>query len=205
MDDRRLDELLAPLATGTDITLYTIQTLAAWQHFQGIGRIKADGRRVWHCFRPAYRWMIDQLIKKVPGYPGVYPVWAWYGHKPDLRSSGHLNTGAAGVRITFTINSQLVLLSDFQAWHFVLNRSYFPTDEHDDDRYLQSRTNSSLWFNDMPSAEQQLVVKSWNRIFDLRLINGDKTNYIGPVDRIQACLASVPLQNILKIDHFTAR
>lgn len=205
MQNQQLETLLKPYENNQDIVLYTIQTLSAWQHFQKIGQVKADGRRVWSYFRPAYRWMIGQLQEKIPDYPGCYPIWAWYGHRPDLRSTGHLASGTPGILIKFKISGQQVLLSDFQTWHFVLNQSYLPIDEADDDRYHQSRSHSRASFINLPHNQKQIIIKSWHRIFDLRLINSDKTNYIGPVNRIQACLATVSLAQVLKIKQFMAR
>ena len=77
-------------------------------------------------FRPAYDWMVGQLEQRVKNYPRKkYPIWAWYHPKPGLRRSGHLPCGTSGVRIEFLVSSDRVLLSDFEAWHGVLNFDFF--------------------------------------------------------------------------------
>ena len=43
---------------------------------------------------------------------------------PDLRASVHVARGVRGVRLEFTAAAHAVLLSDFNAWQFVLNEWY---------------------------------------------------------------------------------
>ena len=73
--------------------------------------------------------MMNQMEKRIgkSEIDNQYPIWAWYQHqdiskrRPDLRKSGHLPIGTAGVRIEFEKNYQQVLLSDFVLWHFPLS------------------------------------------------------------------------------------
>jgi len=85
--------------------------------------LKADGRRVWRYFRNPYQWMMDRMAERLFCRVGTYPIWAWAERSPDLRSTGHLTKGAAGVRIQFYAREDKTLISDFDAWHCVLNVS----------------------------------------------------------------------------------
>src|ERR687892_146079 len=106
---------------GTEaIQLWTIQHRDAWLLAEHRGVLRADGRRVWSSFRPAYRWMREQMRLRIAGTEGRYPIWAWAHHAPDLRRGGHLEPGTPGVRVEFRAPASAVLLSDFDAWHHVL-------------------------------------------------------------------------------------
>lgn len=111
--------------------LWTMQPIEIWNMIQEAG--------VYHCdpskcsmpeFTDQYDWLIRQMEKRIgPPPEGVsYPVWAWYsqnnGHrKPDLRSErwGYGPGGELYSCIEFEIPDNQVLLSDFGAWHHVLN------------------------------------------------------------------------------------
>jgi hypothetical protein len=86
--------------------------------------------------RPAYDWMVGQLEQRVKNYPcNKYPIWAWYHPKPDLRLSGHLPRGTSGVRVEFLVSSDRVLLSDFEAWHAVLNCWYLSLSDEESENW----------------------------------------------------------------------
>lgn len=73
--------------------------------------------------------MAEQLAQKVGKAPsGVhYPIWAWYQwegkHKrPDMRTHRRWCVkGTPIVLLTLEIPDHLVLLSDYDMWHCVLN------------------------------------------------------------------------------------
>lgn len=98
--------------------LWTIQTEQAFRLFKRCGVLRGDGRRVDKDFRRAYAWMAEQMSQRLGRPPGRSraPVWAWKvwssrSFKPDLRSSGLLPRGEAGVRIEFEVSPETVLLS----------------------------------------------------------------------------------------------
>src|SRR5437016_2513700 len=120
--------------------LWTIQTEEAWRQMQEMGCLRADAAYMDQDFIQPYVWMAEQMERCIGPRPkGVeYPVWGWYQWagenraRPDLRASAHLPKGRRGVRIEFEIAGQLVLLSDFDLWHFPLNYWYLPASEQDD-------------------------------------------------------------------------
>jgi hypothetical protein len=144
-DERRrtpMQEMIQQFRHSLDATLWTVQTREVWEEFQRKGVLRAEGRRVIPEFREAYQWLMEQMKERLPGYSGRYPLWAWYHPKPDLRYAGLLPRGTRGVRIEFVAPVDRILLSDFDAWHAVLNKGFLALDEAEDeafDRLLPDR------------------------------------------------------------------
>ncbi len=114
------------------IKVWLIIPVAAYERLQTKGCLGGDGRRIcWKGFRRPYIWMSEQMRDRLGPSPtgSDYPVWVWYQWdrqhpKPDLRSSGHLSPGQRGYRLELLMPKATVLLSDFEAWHCVLNNWY---------------------------------------------------------------------------------
>lgn len=91
--------------------------------------------------------------------------------KPDLRSSGHLLKGERGVRIEFRVSDRLILLSDFDLWHYVLNYWYLPESEKDAEDFEAELSRRGLsYYSTKPlrnAAFHKKITESWARIFDL--------------------------------------
>ena len=91
------------------MTLWTIQSIAAWKILQREQVLFADQRYSEDLFLDAYRWMAKQMEQRIESKSEIMslPLWAWYQwdgierRKPDLRSSGHLPKDQRGVRIEF--------------------------------------------------------------------------------------------------------
>ena len=118
--------------------LWTMQHPAVWDLLRERGEFRADGRRAYGWFRPAYRWMIGQMGRRLPGYPaGRYPVWAWRAPKPDMRMIAYRpQPGEELVRLTLEIPDAeaagRVLLSGFESWAvFSLNNHYLCVDDEE--------------------------------------------------------------------------
>ena len=60
------------------------------------------------------------------------PIWVWVRPKPDLRQAGYLQRGRKGVLLELEIDSHRILLSDFDAWHCVLNHWYLALTEYEE-------------------------------------------------------------------------
>jgi len=115
------------------------------------------------------------------------PIWAWV-KKPDLRHSCHLAKGKKGVRLSIDVPDELVLLSEFNAWHFVLNDTYLPP------------TNNE-YENDYNQEQKEI---SWINIFSdkadiLKGIAYDNDPYY------QATFPYLKKKWVLKTDFFTGR
>ncbi len=187
----------------SELMLWTIQAEAAWDKAQSVGALKADGRRVWREFRPAYQWMMHQMSDRLPAYDGSYPIWAWASPKPDLRRSVYLRSNEPGVRIEFTASDNDVLISDFGSWLTVINQDYLS---------LSAADNSDFWaryerhkgdFEYMEVLRDE-VEASWDRVFDLETLREHK-EWNGEVDSLQAVLGRVSLDQVIKVDYFKAR
>jgi hypothetical protein len=143
------------------------------------GLLRADARRVRRHHRRAYEWLARQMEERLGCRPSekALPLWAWFQcdgatcRKPDLRSSGHLLKGESGVRIEFKVSDRLVLLSDFDLWHYVLNYWYLPESLKDADNFETELSRRGLsFYRTKPlrnAAFHKKIVESWVRIFDL--------------------------------------
>jgi len=160
--------------------LVTVQDKAAYDALceKGILRCNpelADWLRD-NNFRAAYNWLVGQMKLRVGKPPrGVsYPIWAWYlldgkPAKADLRRIEFNNYRGENYILTVEVPDKQVLLSDEEAWHYVLN-DWFLNDaknEVDHDK-LKAR------FNALPSYEKQKTrKKSWEKIFDITSFEND--------------------------------
>lgn len=186
---------------------------------QESGCLRADVSYVEETFLPAYAWMAEQMAARVgPKPPPVeYPVWCWHQwndeqqKKPDLRFGSHLSRGERGVRIEFEIEPELVLLSDFELWHHVLNYWYLPSSERDSDDFeaeLAANGLSLYAAKPLPNLTyHQRITASWQRIFELDWI--DEEGYITSRSRgnkaIQGTFWELPMENVKRVKEFTAR
>ena len=195
-------ENIRKLKPDDQLQLWTIQTKQAWDILQKTGILKATGCRVLRDFLDAYRWMKRQMYKRIQGYSGKFPIWAWYDPKPDLRSIGHLERGIQGIRIEFHAPVSDILISDFDAWHYVLNGWYLALTQTENEQWSKSLPDNKFLFEDLPFDFQTKIIKSWDRIFDLEAM---ENSFIGPVKKVQAVLESIKLDQVIKVDEFIAR
>ena len=182
--------------------LWTIQHEGAWRRAQRRGVLRADGRRQWRHFRASYCWMQREMRQRIGEPPsGVqHAIWAWLQYenenkrRPDLRRSGHLPAGTPGVLLEFCAAEDNVLLSDFDLWHYVLNRWYLP----------QTPSEAKDELEDAARLRTRRLTRSWRRIFDLDF-------YLEGVSvprserSIQATVWQVPLGAIRSARVFRAR
>ncbi len=195
--------------------LWTIQAYEAWVKLNNDGVITSDGNYVCDDFRPAYLWMAEQLELFIGYKPhqGSLPLWAWYQwggqnkSRPDLRFSGHLPKNKRGVLIEFEINPQVVLLSDFDLWHYVLNYWFLLKTEIEGDLFEKELVLNGLSpYKNKPLPEKfhSRVEESWKRIFDLDWVNEDITSSI-EAKKIQACIWELKIDYVCSTREFIAR
>ncbi|RJS80476.1 DUF3841 domain-containing protein [Methanophagales archaeon] len=194
--------------------LWTIQTKETWAHAEESGVLECNelyidaNKAIDSWFRPAYDWMVGQLEQRVKTYPrNKYPIWAWYHPKPDLRRSGHLPRGTSGVRVEFLVSSDRVLLSDFEAWHAVLNCWYLSLSEEESDNWDTRCERAGIkigWDNWPPPAPfKEEIMRSWERIFDLELLK-THSEWMGG-GAIQACIEKIYMDEVVTVTYFKAR
>ena len=144
--------------------LWSIQHKSAYDQLQKEGVLHANEKYLF-CgdeLRFAYDWMADQLEQRVGKAPnGVhYPIWAWYqweGQRKRLDMRTHRRWGVKGtpiVLLTLEIPDHLVLLSDFDMWHCVLNHGEVSFSGDIEKIYTE-----------------QEIRESWNDIFKWNKIN----------------------------------
>ncbi len=128
-------------------TFYSIQNFRAWTEAQTNGFLSGHSEFIDPDFINPYCWIVAQMKRRLTVYEGEYPIWLW-SIRPDLRRTGYLKKGTKAVLLEIEISNDRVLLSDFQAWHCVLNR----------------------WTLEDHKGEDISMEKSWERIFDLEYL-----------------------------------
>ena len=173
-------------------------------------------------FRSAYGWMAAKMTHAGirPLFAGTrYPIWAWYQwegcrKRRDMRQSGYAEKGTKIVRLTLEIADNEVLLSDFDLFHYVLNRWHLPRDEKDGTDFEKAYKNAGYAWNDLQNSAirskdmlslRERIVKSWDRIFDLE--HEDEGWLYGKNEHksIQAAFWQMKMDQLLKAEAFVAR
>jgi hypothetical protein len=185
--------------------VWTIQPTEVLERLEAERVLYVDPVHVSREFRHAYDWMRAQMKRRIPGYSGRYPWWGWQSPRPDLRQSGHLPRGIGGVCLELELDPAEMLLSDFDAWHVVLNRSYLALSEAEDEAWYQ-RFEASVpdrWAWPLPEPWHSAILTSWERIFDLEALAA--SDYWGGEHYIQAAFEALRLADVRRVAPFVAR
>ena len=187
--------------------LWTIQPKNVLDILETDGIFRCDIAKSSFCneyIRPAYDWLVEQMSREIPIPEGVrYPIWAWYKrdgkrYKPDLRNTGYGAHGDEMVCLEVDIPDNEVLLSDFDAWHFVLNRMYL-----DDSMSEEEWERTKAYFDSLPhDRREQVMRESWSRIFD---ISPFKNDWRTRGCYVQATFWELCKEQIRRVQHFRAR
>lgn len=187
--------------------LWTIQPVEVYE------QIKADGKYIFDYEKSAnakdfareYKWlekeMADRGISKSFCDDGM--VWAWHTyagkrHKPDLRQGGYNKRGTKAVCMEIEIPDNKALLSDLDAWHYVLNNWYIGNSQNDEEWEREQAWLASL----LPEDRQSYIEKSWQKIFDITpIISEWKING----QYVQATFYDLFLENIKKVQYFICK
>lgn len=191
--------------------LWTIQPIEVWEELNNKGYficdpIKADyiSDKEWN-FKKSYDWLVIQMEQKIGYKPkGVsYPIWAWHTRdwqhkKPDLRNVGLGTKGEKSVCIEIEIPDNCVLLSDYDAWHYVLNDWFFDCSSNEEEWEKVHKKFDRL------SKERQLVIKeqSWQKIFN---ISAFENEWFQRGRYIQATFWVLYLKDVVNVKFFIAR
>lgn len=186
--------------------VWTIQPVEVMAQLKKKRALYANSSYILEEFRDAYAWMRDQMKTRIPSYSRHYPWWGWYSRRPDLRQSGHLPRGTQGVRLELELDPAEVLLSDFDAWHAILNRGYLGLSETEDEawyrRFEAAVPNRSAW--PLPEPWYSDILTSWERIFDLETLAASEYWQSEP-RYIQATFETLRLTDVRKCTLFVAR
>jgi hypothetical protein len=149
--------------------LFTIQSSDVWERLQVEKVMLADPflgdhiDRHWpkshnrtvgeSAFYAAYDWMRQQMAKRIEGYQGGWPWWAWHTwatldgkpvHCPDLRRERfNCALGDIQIRIELEVPDEKVLTSCFDGWHCVLNQ-WFLCHTEEEDSMMEEEWNAIL-------------------------------------------------------------
>ena len=152
--------------------LWTVQPSEVYDLILADGVYRCDSTKsiLMHDFgfTAPYRWMSDQMTKRISPPPdGVaFPVWAWHTmswkHKrPDMRRTEFRSHQRPFVLMEIEIPDKDVLLSDEELWHYVLS-----------DWYLSDADNEAEFDEDFKRLEllseeekRQEKEESWKKIF----------------------------------------
>lgn len=182
--------------------IWTIQPYEVYQEILTTGTFYCDPSLSTNLkddadFSRAYRWMIQQMIKKIgpSDQLNIYPIWAWYRsrdythQRPDFR---WIRDYSDEVCIELDISDDKVLLSDFQGWHFILNDWYY-SDAMNQDEW----DRKDKWFDGLSAKQQQQEKeKSWQQIFDVTPRYGD---WDANGEAVQACFWAIKKEQIRKV------
>jgi hypothetical protein len=104
----------------------------------------------------------------LPPEGATYPFWAWHTiewkhQKPDLRRTEFRAYRGNQVCLELEIPDNMVLLSNEDMWHIVLNDGYYSDCSNEREVEIEDR-----WFENL-SPDKQIVVKvkSWEKILNI--------------------------------------
>ncbi|MEQ6356720.1 DUF3841 domain-containing protein [Lysinibacillus sp. M3] len=168
---------------------FTNQTIEAFNLINEQGILTGNEDFVDEDFLPSYKWMIKQMDRRINN-DGSFPIWLWT-KKPNLNDEGHFYKGTDAVSLTVEVPDNNVLLSDFEAWHCVLNEWFCSMTDEESKLFEQDKLNIT--------KEQ-----SWERIFDLEKIQKSEM-WNGNSQIVQGVTTVIHKEQILNIEHFTAK
>lgn len=193
--------------------LWTIQPRKLYEEIMETGSYAFDATKnpFRNDYEEAYAWieqaMSDRGIRR--NHTSDPLVWAWHtwdgAHRlpqlndeylwsddPMWRNSEHEKDshGRDEVLLEIEVPDDQVLLSDYDAWHFVLNEGYYGEARSDDEADAEWK-----WFATLPANEQkQLMEASWLKIFNISRVENDTR---GSVNYIQATFFGLKKEQIL--------
>lgn len=196
--------------------LWTIQPIEWYEKLLAEKIIYGERKYVEPDFLFGFEWLIKMMEKRIGKKPIIdcFPIWAWYQYltankmRPDLRESGHLEKGEAGVRVEIEKNESEVLLSDYGLWHYPLGMHCYIGNSEEDERTFETKLADKKLddrgFKELPRDIQNTIQDSWLKIFDL---NFDCPYYTTKKEKksIQATFWSLSLDEVVKVDKFIAR
>ena len=188
------------------MVLWTMQPVAVYNKILEKGYYVCDGRKIDKFFRNRYVWLCKEMREKIGKPPRnvTYPVWAWHTRnferkKPDLRCMGYGRRGEKMVCMEIEIPDEQVLLSDFDAWHFVLNKWYLNTDCWDEETFDKDHK----WLDSLSHQEREKVIEeSWQGIYNL---DPKENDWCARGKWIQATFWMLKKEYIKKVRFFTAK
>ena len=156
--------------------LWTIQPEAVYDIVQSTGTYRANRELMWSYpdLREQYQWLAGQMRTRIGHAPEYveFPIWAWYRHNnrhhpPDLRRVRWCcgNGGEKFVCMELDVPSEMVLLSDFDAWSIILLNALI-SDTEEEDKALEASYEQLS-----PDGKIAFRSRNWERAFNVEPFN----------------------------------
>jgi hypothetical protein len=172
------------------VRIHTYQDAAAWDAAQGRGYLTGEEtprddlwESVWE--RP-YEWMRSMMKQRIGQFSGDLPVWAFL-ERQNPRSQRWIR---GKVRITALVPRGRILLSDYDAWHLPLSRSPVTLRGEEWDRLHADG-----------DPDETTMMATWPLVLEIVRPEGFDWRWIGDVDRLQACVDRITLDEIVSVVH----
>lgn len=157
-------------------------------------------------FGPAYDWLVRQMKERVglPPKGVLYPFWAWHTlewkhQRPDLRRMEFRAYKGDQVCLELEIPDNMVLLSNENTWHIVLNDGYYGDSSNEQEAEIEDH-----WFESLPLDEKAVVkMKSWKKIFNVSPPYEDAWECQGKY--VQATFWELRLDQVVAVRRFKGR
>lgn len=124
-------------------------------------------------FARAYKWMEHKMRQRLKNYDGENLLWLWTTLPEEISDFNEWDIGKTFVTLKVDIPEEDVLLSDFIAWHYILN-------------------NAPIKFYEGENIKKK---PSWERIFDFKLLKR-YGSYITDSNDIQGTTGKIPMKNV---------
>lgn len=157
---------------------YTVQKLSAWEEAKQKGFLTGNKTYIneeW--FLSYYLWMMKQMAKRIKNYHNEFPIWVWLDAS-NICFSELLDD--EWVLLEIDISEEQILLSNFEAWHFMLNDWNF-------------------------DEENKTICKdqSWEYIFDKEKM--EKLDYGFEKEDLQGTIGEIDCKNIKVLKYIVNR
>lgn len=105
---------------------YSLQNLDAWKDAIKNGYLVGNKKYIMdEEFDAHYQWMMKQMEKRINVDASDYPIWLWLTLNNVNIEEITFNLSCDYVLLEIDLPEDKVLLSNFDAWHIILNNGYF--------------------------------------------------------------------------------
>lgn len=120
-----------------------------------------------NLFLTAYDWFVGRYAQKIPRPPGAdYTIWVYAD--PRMIS----NFGPGDNILELDVPAESILFFDQAKWTKILNLSYLPENEQDEERFRQevarqglTQESKAVTTHFYPLLKRE-IIGSWDRLFD---------------------------------------
>ena len=191
--------------------LWTIQPKKVLEIILSKGSFSCDenNKKFQNDFKSSYDWLVSKMDSRGIYHPEElsYPIWAWYRYDgknelPNiLEDEDYFSKEEKYVWIELEVPIKEVLLSDYNAWHYVLNKWYL-----DDSKNEEEWTKIQEEYDAKPFDEREtLMIKSWDKIFNIdifEIINEEGNTWISNGKNVQATFWKIKkeyVKNVIEV------